>query len=89
MRKTDRRFDRVFAGEWMGRRKAEKGQARQRCFGQIRSACEEGDIGAVDVAMNEIEKYGYDSDEGLTAWLRENVDGMNYVAIAEKLKERK
>jgi len=56
---------------------------------RLRSACEEGDIDAADAAMNEIEKYGYDSDEGLVAWLRENVDGMNYTAIAEKLEEYK
>ena len=76
------------ANGWEGE-KPKRGRPDNDALDRLRSACEEGDIGAVDVAMNEIEKYGYDSDEGLTAWLRENVDGMNYVAITEKLKERK
>ena len=53
----------------------------------LKAACEDGDIDAVDLAMAEIEKYEYDSDDGLTAWLRENVDAMNYAAIAGRLKE--
>jgi len=39
----------------------------------------------VDAAMAEIEDYEYKSDGGLAAWLRENVDQMNFVQINERL----
>jgi hypothetical protein len=48
-------------------------------------ACKSYHIDSVDAAMAEIDKYQYDSDDGLAGWLRENVDMMNLSEIAEKL----
>ncbi|MCL2026172.1 MAG: transporter substrate-binding domain-containing protein [Leptospirales bacterium] len=51
--------------------------------------CEEYDMDGVDTVMAEIEKYQYESDESLSAWLRKNVDVINFDSIAEKLSEYK
>jgi hypothetical protein len=39
----------------------------------------------VDSAMMELETYDYESDNELSAWLRENVDKMNFAQIRERL----
>ena len=49
-------------------------------------ACEIYDMDGVDAAMAEIEKYGYEADEGLAAWLRERTDVTDFEAVARKLK---
>jgi len=49
------------------------------------AACAAYNMDAVDAAMAEMEAYEYDSDDGLAAWLRENVEQMNLSRIAEKL----
>jgi len=48
-------------------------------------ACEAYDMDGVDAAMEEIEDCEYESDDGLVAWLRENVDHMNLGQIKERL----
>ncbi|MCL2191091.1 MAG: ATP-binding protein [Treponema sp.] len=68
------------------REKPKRDRPGGEALGRLMAACEEGDIDAADVAMKEIEEYEYDLDEGFAAWLRENVDGMNHAAIAEKIK---
>jgi len=35
--------------------------------------------------MEKIDEYQYDSDDGLSEWLRENIDLMNYSQVTEKL----
>ena len=52
---------------------------------KLLSACEAYDMDAVDAALAEIEAFEYEADEGLAAWLRENVDRMNLTQIKEKL----
>ena len=49
------------------------------------SACREYEINRADKAIAEIEKYKYESDEGLADWLRLNIDKMNFKQIVEKL----
>ena len=39
----------------------------------------------VDEAMEEIEGFDYEADDGLSEWLRDNVDRMNFMQIKEKL----
>ncbi|MCL2079305.1 MAG: response regulator [Oscillospiraceae bacterium] len=51
------------------------------------AACESYDMDGVDKAMAEIEKYEYENDEGLTDWLRENADLINYEQMAKRLAE--
>ena len=52
---------------------------------KLRAACEGYDMDGVDAAMEEIESSRYESDNGLAAWLRENVDMMNFQQIVEKI----
>jgi len=54
---------------------------------KLSDACVIYDITGVDAAMDEIEKYRYESDGGLASWLRENVDMMRFPQIVEKLTE--
>ena len=42
----------------------------------------------LDTAMEEIERYEYESDGGLVLWLRENADKMNFIQIRENLENR-
>ncbi|MCL2042542.1 MAG: ATP-binding protein [Treponema sp.] len=48
-------------------------------------SCESYDIDKIDAAMAEIECCEYSRDEGLAAWLRDNVDQGKYGLIIDKL----
>jgi CheY-like chemotaxis protein len=52
---------------------------------ELMIACEAFDMDGVDSAMAELDKYEYESDSGLVAWLKDNVALMNLVQIKEKL----
>jgi HPt (histidine-containing phosphotransfer) domain-containing protein len=52
---------------------------------KISAACEKYDIDELDAAMADLEAYQYKSDDGLSVWLRENVDRMNYEDIRSRL----
>jgi len=51
----------------------------------LKTACARFAVDEIESAMNEIDGFYYTSDEGLAAWLRENVQKMNYSEIAERL----
>jgi CheY-like chemotaxis protein len=53
----------------------------------LSEACEIYDMDEVDKAMTELQKYEYESDEGLIDWLRENISRMNLPEIVEKLSK--
>jgi signal transduction histidine kinase/CheY-like chemotaxis protein/HPt (histidine-containing phosphotransfer) domain-containing protein len=52
---------------------------------ELLAACKKYDMDAVDAAMSDIENFKYESDDGLAAWLRTNVEQMNFAQIEEKL----
>jgi CheY-like chemotaxis protein len=52
---------------------------------KLSNACEVYDIDEVDAAMEELEKYRYESDGGLVEWLKECLALMKYPEIVEKL----
>jgi hypothetical protein len=52
---------------------------------KLLDACKVYNMDGVDAAMKEIESFDYQSDDGLAAWLRENVEKMNFLKIIEKL----
>jgi len=52
---------------------------------RIRAACETYDIDELDAAMADLEAFEYESGDGLSAWLRKNVDRMNYEEITDEL----
>ena len=43
------------------------------------------DTSGADAIMSEIDEYQYESDDGLTDWLRDNVDVMNFEEIVKRL----
>jgi len=49
------------------------------------TACKSFNMKEMDSAMSEIEKYQYLSDDGLSNWLRENLDKSNFTKLIEKL----
>ena len=49
---------------------------------ELREACGDYDAGRVDRLMEQLEAYEYDNGAGLVAWLRGQVDDMNYDEIA-------
>ena len=54
---------------------------------RLLAACEAYRMDDVDAAMEEIDRYEYSSDDGLAAWLRENINRMNFTGIIEKLTD--
>ena len=58
-----------------------------RVLAKLLIACKDSDMDGTDEAMEELEKYQYEADDGLAEWLRENVDRMDLKQIARKLSE--
>ena len=52
---------------------------------RLLAACESYDIDEIDAVMAEIEIYDYTMDEGLSEWLRDNIDQGKYRVIADKI----
>jgi len=49
------------------------------------AACQRYDMDAADRIMDKIDEYKYDADDGLSLWLRNNIDVMNYKKIDTRL----
>gem|GEM_PF-3889928 len=73
-----------------GNKKDKKDKPDSEILSQLLNACRNYNVDGVDAAMDEIERYEYDSkaDNELSAWLRENVNMMKFKEIAEKLAEK-
>ncbi|MCL2214980.1 MAG: ATP-binding protein [Treponema sp.] len=54
---------------------------------KLLTACRDYDLDEADEAMAEIEKYKYVSDGGLTDWLRDNIDRMDFTQIVQRLSD--
>ena len=65
--------------------KAIKDKPDVETLAELLTACQNYAMDAVDAAMAKLEDYDYESDGELVAWLRENVDQMNFMQIKEKL----
>jgi len=51
----------------------------------LKTACAKYAVDEIETALDEIDAFIYTSDEGLVAWLHENVQKMNYTEITERL----
>jgi len=71
----------------LGSQKMVKDKPETELLSRLSDACEAFDMEAVVEVMKEIDIFQYNADDGLVAWLRENVDLMNYMEIVEKLSE--
>ena len=65
--------------------KPKKDRIDRELLQKLHDFCETYDMDGVDAVMAEIERFQYETDGGLSAWLRENVDGVEFESIAEKL----
>ncbi|MCL1836132.1 MAG: ATP-binding protein [Treponema sp.] len=65
--------------------KPKKEKPDSEALGRLLAACDAYNMDGVDAAMEEIECYEYESDGGLSVWLRENVNQMNFAQITERL----
>jgi signal transduction histidine kinase/CheY-like chemotaxis protein len=54
---------------------------------RLKAACDAGDLDEADMAVAEIGRYEYESDDGLVEWLNEQILQMNFDLIAERLRE--
>ncbi|MDR0302229.1 MAG: response regulator [Treponema sp.] len=65
--------------------KPKKDKPDRQVLSKLLAASEQYNMEDADAAMKELENFEYTSDEGLTQWLRENVEMMNFAEIKEKL----
>jgi len=65
--------------------KPKKDKIDRELLQKLHAFCETYDMDGVDGVMAEIERFQYEADGGLSAWLREHVNGVEFDGIAEKL----
>ena len=87
VRKLVSQLDDMIAGIDAENPKPKKDKPDAELLVKLSSACKAYSMDGVDAAMEEIEKYEYTSDDGLAVWLRENIDRMAFMQIAEKLSD--
>ena len=63
----------------------QKSRPDEELLKKLLAACGSNDIGAANDVMDEIDEYDYEFGAGLVAWLRVNMDKMNYSQIAARL----
>ncbi|MDR1069230.1 MAG: response regulator [Gracilibacteraceae bacterium] len=63
-------------------RKAEPESALLR---ELRRCCADYDMDGIDAVMEELERFDYEREGELTAWLRERIDRMEFAEILERL----
>ena len=66
--------------------KPRKDRPDNELLSKLLDACLKYSMDKADEVMAEIEKFQYESDDGLAKWLRDNVDVVNFEEIAKKLK---
>ena len=52
---------------------------------KLLAACIDYNMDEADAAIEEIEKYQYEADNGLADWLKENIDRMEFELITERI----
>jgi hypothetical protein len=65
--------------------KPKKSKPDSAILAKLLESCKTYDMVGADAAMEQLEEFDYESDDGLVEWLREKSDLMKYDEIAEKL----
>ena len=65
--------------------KPKKDKPEDTVLSEMIAACEIYSMSGVNKAMEKIDSFQYESDDGLVDWLQENVKLMKFTEIAEKL----
>jgi CheY-like chemotaxis protein len=66
--------------------KPKKGKPDKDELLKLLAACDRFNIVNAEAAMDEIEKYDYETESGFVLWLRENIKQMNFMEIKERLE---
>jgi HPt (histidine-containing phosphotransfer) domain-containing protein len=64
-----------------------KSEPDREALAKLRDACKSFNMDDLDAAIEEIEQYEYDSDDGFMDWLRETLSKMDFRQIAAKLTD--
>ena len=67
-------------------KKAKENKIDPEALKKLLTACEKYDMDKVDTAIEEIDKYEYEEDSELAAWLYKNAEEANFIGIIEKIK---
>jgi HPt (histidine-containing phosphotransfer) domain-containing protein len=78
-------IDGEFAKSIEKKDKPKKDKPYSEALSKLVAACECFNAAEIDAIMEEIEAFDYKADNGLVFWLRENVNQMNFMEVAEKL----
>jgi len=65
--------------------KGKKARPDDELLKKLLAVCKKYDMDGADAAMDEIEKFQYEADDGLVLWLRDNIDLVHFDEVAEKL----
>jgi len=65
--------------------KPKKDKIGREALTKLLAACENYNITEAEAVFKEIENFDYEADGGLTLWLRENINQMNFLEIIELL----
>ena len=68
-----------------GNPKPKKDKPEEEILSKLLNACKSYNMDEVDEAMVEMEKYQYETDDGLADWLIDNIKLMNFKQIVDKL----
>jgi len=71
----------------LNKEKPKKDRPDNNALLRLAASCKEYNMYEAEKAMIEMERYQYESDNGLVNWLRENIDKSNFIEIMEKLSE--
>jgi CheY-like chemotaxis protein len=70
-----------------GNPKNRKAKPDKEVLSKLLAACKIYDIDSADEAMEELEEFRYDEDDGLAEWLREKYDTTRFDEMAERLSK--
>ena len=77
----------ALAGDKTQNVKLKKDKPYKEALLKLKKACDNYQIEIIDNTIKEIECFEYTDDDGLVLWLKENVDQMNYLEIAERISK--
>jgi len=80
-------IDEVLAKMQTVRLKGQMAKPDIKLLEKLRDACNRRNVSEVDVLVENLDSFEYESDSGLVQWLREMADEMKYAEIAKRLEK--
>ncbi|MCL2244066.1 MAG: response regulator [Treponema sp.] len=85
IKKLTTEIDNALEIETKNKERPKKDKPYIEALSKLNEACRNYTIIEIEKAMNEIEAFEYEADNGLVSWLQDNIMKMNYMEISEKL----